>query len=60
MPKKTSKKVTKKVHAKRAGRPKGSGKFGCATKAVRIPAHLESEVQLFIQRKLKSEGKNVK
>ncbi|MDR0336535.1 MAG: hypothetical protein LBI18_05535 [Planctomycetaceae bacterium] len=58
MPKKTTKKAqktTKTIHL-RVGRPKGSGKFGCATKAVRIPVHLENDVQLFIRRKLKTEG----
>jgi hypothetical protein len=63
MPKKTAKKVAKKTTqsgANRVGRPKGSGIFGCATKAVRIPAHLEDEIQLFIRRKLKTEGKAAK
>ena len=46
--------------AKRAGRPKGSGKYGCETKAVRIPTHMVDEVQSFIRKKLKSEGKAVK
>jgi hypothetical protein len=58
MPKKTAKKAKKVTKTARthAGRPKGSGKFGCATKAVRIPTHLENEVQLFVRRKLKAEG----
>ncbi|MDR2756894.1 MAG: hypothetical protein LBC20_14440 [Planctomycetaceae bacterium] len=62
MPKKTTKKVKKttKTTSTRAGRPKGSGKFGCITKAIRIPIHLENEVQLFIRRKLKAEGNTVK
>jgi hypothetical protein len=63
MPKKTTKKPAKKTTksgANHAGRPKGSGKFGCATKAVRVPTHLEDEIQLFIRRKLKAEGKAVK
>ncbi len=46
--------------AKRAGRPKGSGKYGCETKAVRIPTHMVEEVQGFIRKKLKSEGKAAK
>lgn len=28
----------------RRGRPKGSGKYGCQTKAIRVPAHLVTEV----------------
>jgi hypothetical protein len=55
--KKTRKKVTKKVQNKRAGRPKGSGKFGCATKAVRVPVFLEEDVQAFVQKKLKASKK---
>lgn len=61
MPKKTAKKVTKKAAtraikkaAKKAGRPKGSGKYGCETKAVRIPVHLEKEIQSFILRRIKA------
>ena len=60
MPKKAAKKVMvkrMKKAVKRAGRPKGSGKFGCETKAVRIPAHLEEDIQAFIRRKLKAENK---
>jgi len=49
-----------KTAAKRAGRPKGSGKYGCETKAVRIPTHMVDEVQSFIRKKLKGEGKTVK
>ncbi|MDR0703533.1 MAG: hypothetical protein LBF88_00940 [Planctomycetaceae bacterium] len=63
MPKKTAKKTAKKTtqtRTTRAGRPKGSGQFGCATKALRVPAHLEDEIQLFIRRKLKTEGKTAK
>jgi hypothetical protein len=63
MPKKTAKKTAKKTTqtgTSRAGRPKGSGKFGCATKAVRVPTHLEDEIQLFIRRTLKAEGKATK
>jgi hypothetical protein len=49
--KKTAKKVTGNA---RAGRPQGSGKFGCATKLVRIPIHLEKEVVEFALQKVKS------
>jgi hypothetical protein len=62
MPKKTTQKVATKTDQSgvtRAGRPKGSGKFGCATKAVRVPTHLEDEIQQFVRRKLKAEGKAV-
>ena len=48
--------VVKKA-VKKAGRPKGSGKFGCATTAVRIPTHLKDDVQAFVQKKIKAEGK---
>lgn len=37
-----------------AGRPKGSGKYGCPTKAVRIPSHLAEDVHAFIVRKMKA------
>ncbi len=39
-----------------AGRPKGTGKYGCETKAVRLPIHLIEEVQAYVQRKLKKES----
>ncbi|MDR0522306.1 MAG: hypothetical protein LBH00_10705 [Planctomycetaceae bacterium] len=48
--KKTAKKAVKKT--RRLGRPKGTGKFGCKTKLVRIPARLEKEIFEFIQQKL--------
>lgn len=61
MPKKAIKKTIKKAvvkrtkkAVKRAGRPKGSGKYGCETKAIRIPSHLEDDIQAFIRRKLKA------
>lgn len=59
MPKKKVKRstVTKKAgsrKAKRAGRPKGSGKYGCETKAVRIPVYLEDDVKSYVLRKVKS------
>jgi hypothetical protein len=65
MPKKTSKKVgvkktAKKASGKHAGRPAGSGKFGCATKAVRIPIHLENAIQDFIYKKIKLDKKSTK
>ena len=46
--------ATKKGSAVRAGRPKGSGRFGCETKAVRIPAFLEEDVKNFCLRKIKA------
>ncbi len=70
MPKKSAKKSVKKTVTttvstrggarKGAGRPKGSGKYGCATKAVRIPIHLEGEVQDFVMKKVKAEKKAAK
>jgi len=62
MPKKSAKKsavtkkagATKKSSVKRAGRPKGSGQYGCETKAVRVPVHLENEVKNFVLRKIKA------
>jgi hypothetical protein len=55
MPKKA---VVKKASAKRsskrsgAGRPKGTGKFGCETKVIRVPIHLVDEIYEFIRRKI--------
>jgi len=37
-----------------AGRPVGSGKYGCKTKAVRVPEHLVSEIQAFVMKKVKA------
>ena len=62
MPKKRTKKAaarkkavaTKKASVKRAGRPKGSGQYGCETKAVRVPVHLEDDVKSFVMRKIKA------
>ena len=60
MPKKSAKKAArKKVGAtkksvKRAGRPKGTGRYGCETKAVRIPVHLEEDVKSFVLKKIKA------
>ncbi|MDR2116481.1 MAG: hypothetical protein LBP87_08870 [Planctomycetaceae bacterium] len=41
---KTVKKVTNKSGV---GRPKGSGKYGCPTKLIRVPAHLVQEIVEF-------------
>ncbi len=41
-----------------AGRPKGSGRYGCETKAVRIPVHMVEEIKSFILKKLKADTKN--
>jgi len=40
-----------------AGRPIGSGKYGCKTKAVRVPEHMVSEIQAFIMKKVKAAQK---
>ena len=40
-----------------AGRPVGSGKYGCKTKAVRVPEHLIGDIQAFVMRKIKAERK---
>lgn len=55
--KKTAKKAAVKKVAKRAGvgRPKGSGKFGCETRVIRVPAHMADEIMGFIKKKLKAE-----
>lgn len=45
--------VEKSASAKRSGRPKGTGKYGCETKAVRVPKHLVAEIEAFIKRKIK-------
>ena len=53
--KKTAKKTAKKTIKKStgAGRPKGSGQYGCETKAVRVPVHLENDVKAFVMKKVK-------
>ncbi len=51
------KKAVKKG-AKTAGRPPGTGKYGCPTSAMRIPTHLKDEVQAFVTKKIKAEAKN--
>jgi hypothetical protein len=38
---------------KKAGRPRGTGKYGCDTKVVRVPVHLVSVIEDFITKKLK-------
>ncbi|MDR2754475.1 MAG: hypothetical protein LBC20_02100 [Planctomycetaceae bacterium] len=48
--KKTVKKVTRKVGV---GRPKGSGKYGCPTKLIRVPTHLAQEIVEFALQKNK-------
>lgn len=40
-----------------AGRPVGSGLYGCPTKAMRFPAHLEEEIKAFITKKIQAERK---
>ncbi|MDR3197595.1 MAG: hypothetical protein LBU34_06955 [Planctomycetaceae bacterium] len=55
MPKKSAvKKAAGKRVTKRsgAGRPKGTGKFGCETKVIRVPVHLVDEIYDFIRRKI--------
>jgi hypothetical protein len=50
--KKTVKKSAKKTNrSSGAGRPKGSGKYGCPTKLIRVPAHLVQEVVEFAVQK---------
>ncbi|MDR3199441.1 MAG: DUF2281 domain-containing protein [Planctomycetaceae bacterium] len=56
--KKTVKKSVKKVTRKAGvGRPKGSGKYGCPTKLIRVPAHLVQEVLDFALQKNKANSK---
>jgi len=58
--KKTVKKIAKKAVKKttkktaNAGRPKGSGMFGCETKSVRVPAHLVDAVRAFAKKQIKA------
>ncbi len=40
-----------------AGRPKGSGKFGCETTTIRVPAHLVEEINDFVAKNLEAERK---
>ncbi len=37
-----------------AGRPKGTGKYGCKTAAIRVPAHLVDDVRDFVAENLKA------
>ncbi|MCL2304304.1 MAG: hypothetical protein FWC43_03070 [Planctomycetaceae bacterium] len=55
-PKKAAKAKTAKRSGNRsgAGRPVGSGKYGCKTKAVRVPEHLVGEIQAFVMKKVKA------
>lgn len=72
MPKKAAKKTAKKAAKKTtavaapkgrggkrtgAGRPVGSGRFSCPTKAMRLPVHLEDDIKAFVDKKIKAEGK---
>ena len=41
-----------------AGRPVGSGKYGCKTKAVRVPEHLIGDIQAFVMKKIKADRKS--
>jgi hypothetical protein len=41
----------------KAGRPTGTGKYGCPTKVVRVPIHLEEDIQAFVAKKIKAEKK---
>ncbi|MDR2704999.1 MAG: hypothetical protein LBC02_04390 [Planctomycetaceae bacterium] len=53
--KKTVKKSAKKTtRSPGSGRPKGSGKYGCPTKLIRVPVHLAQEVMEFAIQKNKS------
>ncbi len=61
--KKAAKKVTKNAPGRSAparssvGRPKGSGKFGCETKVIRVPSHLVESIYDFVAKKLKADSK---
>ena len=55
--KKAKKTAVKGGHRSGAGRPKGTGKFGCVTKAVRVPAHLVDEVQAFALKRMQTKKK---
>ena len=53
--KKTVKKTVKKTaNPTGAGRPKGSGMYGCETKSVRVPAHLAEAVRAFAKKQIKA------
>jgi len=53
--KKVAKKSVRKVAKKSAaGRPKGSGTYGCETKSVRVPIHLVDAIKAFALKKIKA------
>ncbi|MDR1962618.1 MAG: hypothetical protein LBQ50_02435 [Planctomycetaceae bacterium] len=52
MPKKAVKKVKRSTKHSAAGRPKGTGKYGCETKVIRVPVYLVDEIYEFIRRKI--------
>ena len=39
------------------GRPANSGRYGCATKPIRVPAHLIADIEQFVQKRIKAERK---
>ncbi len=52
--KKVAKKAVKKIVKKPGvGRPKGSGKYGCETRVVRVPAHMVDDVVAYALKKVK-------
>jgi len=51
---KAAKKTAKTKAVKGAGRPAGTGKYGCKTTAVRVPEHLANEVQAFAMKMIKA------
>jgi hypothetical protein len=55
---KTTTKTTTKTKttkgATHTGRPVGSGKFGSATKVIRVPVHLVEDIYAFIAKKIKT------
>ena len=51
---KAAKKTTKAKSAKGAGRPTGTGKYSCKTKAIRVPEHLVNEIQAFAMKMIKA------
>ncbi|MDR2440094.1 MAG: hypothetical protein LBE12_12100 [Planctomycetaceae bacterium] len=56
--KKTVKKSVKNVTRKAGvGRPKGSGKYNCPTKLIRVPTHLAQEIVEFAIQKNKATRK---
>ena len=51
---KAAKKTAKTKSVKGAGRPAGTGKFACKTKAIRVPEHLVNEIQAFAMKMIKA------